>query len=140
MPGGQREERLRRWVNQKLKRRGTAAQLARHLKRPASWVTMYSAGERDADLDTAAEIGRFFNTRLGAITGEEPLPAEPDEHTKMRPEVQRALKQLLKYLPSLSEHQLRLMVQFVEQMAARPGGASGAAGPQSVPTTVPRSR
>lgn len=91
MPGGKREERLRAWVNRRLKIRGTGAALARHLKRPSSWMTNYSTGARDADLDTAIEIGRFFQVPLPIIVGEEPLP-EHDAATSLSASVLKGLR------------------------------------------------
>ena len=79
MPGGAREERLRVWVSRRLEaQRGLKAKLAKHLHRPASWVTFYLSRERDADLDTSIEIARFFRVPLTAILGDEPIP-EPAE-------------------------------------------------------------
>jgi hypothetical protein len=80
MPGGAREERLRAWVSKRLKRRGVSAALARHLDRHQSWVTMYSAAERDADFDTCIQIAEFFRVTLASIVGEVELPDDAQGH------------------------------------------------------------
>ena len=76
MPGGVLEERLRKWVQGRLKRgeRGTASRLAEWLGRDRSWVTLYSAAAVDADLDTTVRMAAFFKVSLASIIGEAPLP------------------------------------------------------------------
>jgi hypothetical protein len=64
MPGGQIEERIRKWVRRRLRTRGLSVALARNIGRPPAWVSMYVAGDRDADLDTSLNILTFFGVSI----------------------------------------------------------------------------
>lgn len=102
MPGGPLQERLRDWVRDRLKRRrGSNMALSRHLKKEPSWVTLYTAGVRDADLDVAVQIAQFFGVSLTAIIGEAPLPpgVAPDAELEAKARAFERIQELIERMP-----------------------------------------
>lgn len=101
MPGGPLQERLRDWVRERLKRRrGASMALARHIKKEPSWVTLYSAGVRDADLDTAVGIASYFGVSLVEILGDAPLPLHaPDTQIEAKAQAFEKIQELMDRFP-----------------------------------------
>lgn len=76
---GKLEERLRDAVAARIRMRGDAAELARAIDKPQSFVTEYLAGAQHANLDTSIALAKYYGFSLRMLTGLDDYPVHDAE-------------------------------------------------------------